>query len=205
MEDFDPEALKILSYRAKVALRKRARALRNTIPAEAIAERSARIRAALEGLPVVARARRIALFWPIVRRNEVDLRPLSEALRARGVEVAYPGIDPATGVMTFRIPPDPEAMEDRGLGFHEPSPEDPETTELDVIVVPALQVDPRGNRIGYGAGHYDRTLPRFCPPARSVGVVFDFQVISEVPVTEGDVAIDIVVSDERVIEVEREG
>jgi 5-formyltetrahydrofolate cyclo-ligase len=205
MEDFDPEALKILSYRAKAALRKRARALRNTIPAEAIAERSARIRATLEGLPVVAAARRIGLFWPIVRRNEVDLRPLSAALRARGVLVAYPAIDQATGVMTFRLPPDPEAMEDRGLGFHEPSPEDPETPELDVIVVPALQVDARGYRIGYGAGHYDKTLPRFCPPARSVGVVFDFQVISEVPITEGDVAIDMVVSDERVIEVVREG
>ena len=110
MEDFDPEALKILSYRAKAALRKRARALRNTIPAEAIAERSAHIRASLEGLPEVAGARRIGLFWPILKRNEVDLRPLSASMRARGVEVCYPAIDQGTGVMTFRLPPDPEAM-----------------------------------------------------------------------------------------------
>ena len=66
--------------------------------------------------------------------------------------------------------------------------------------MPALQVDDRGHRIGYGAGFYDRTLPRFAPPARAVVVAFDFQLIPEVPVTEGDVALDIVVTDERVIE-----
>jgi 5-formyltetrahydrofolate cyclo-ligase len=105
-------------------------------------------------------------------------------------------------VMTFRVPANPEAMEEQGLGFQEPSPAEPEVSALDVVVVPALQVDPRGHRIGYGAGFYDRTIPRFCPPARAVGVAFDFQVITEVPITEGDVALAMIVTDERVIEVE---
>ena len=197
MEEFDPEAVKILAYRAKVELRKRARALRNTIPFNAIAERSAKIQARLENLPHFQEAKRVALFWPIEGRNEVDLRPLAKTLQSRGISVAFPAIDPETRVMTFRFPPNPETMKERGLGFAEPTGEDPEATELDVIVVPALGLDAVGNRIGYGAGYYDRTLPRFCPPAMSIGVAFDFQLLVEVPTTEGDVPVNMVVTDER--------
>ena len=197
MEELDPEAVKILAYRAKAELRKRARALRNTIPASAIAERSSKIQRRLEGLPALQNARHVALFWPIEGRNEVDLRALAEALKERGVLVAFPAIDPETRVMTFRYPTQHAAMEERGLGFLEPAPEDTEAKELDVIVVPALGLDAEGHRIGYGAGYYDRTLPRFCPPAIAVAVAFDFQLLVEVPTTDGDVAVNVVVTDER--------
>jgi 5-formyltetrahydrofolate cyclo-ligase len=200
MDDLDPEAVKILAYRAKAELRKRARALRNTIPGSAIAERSAKIRATLETLPRFIAAKRVALFWPIEGRNEVDLCPLVETLAGRGVSIAFPSIDPETRVMTFRYPANPRTMEERGLGFAEPAYEDPEATELDVVIVPALGFDAAGNRIGYGAGYYDRTLPRFCPPALSIGVAFDFQLLVEVPFTEGDVPVGVVVTDERVFQ-----
>ena len=198
MEELDAEAIKVLAYRAKAELRKRARALRNTIPTSAIAERSAKIVARLEALPQVQQAKRVALFWPIEGRNEVDLRALGENLKTRGVSVAFPSIDPDTRVMTFRYPPNAGAMEERGLGFAEPAYDDPEATELDVVVVPALGLDASGNRIGYGAGYYDRTLPRFCPPALAIAVAFDFQLLVEVPTTEGDVQVDIVVTDEHI-------
>ena len=62
--------------RAKAELRKRLRALRATTPESACAERSARIVTALESMPELVSAKRVALFWPIVARHEVDLRPL---------------------------------------------------------------------------------------------------------------------------------
>lgn len=197
MDEFDPEAVKILAFRAKNELRKRARALRNTVPQSAIAERSAKIQSRLEKLPQFLAAKRIALFWPIEGRNEVDLRALSKSLLDRGANVAFPSIDPDTRVMTFRFPANPETMEERGLGFAEPAYSDPEATELDVVIVPALGLDTSGNRLGYGAGYYDRTLPRFCPPATSIAVGFDFQLLVEVPTTEGDVPVDVVLTDER--------
>jgi 5-formyltetrahydrofolate cyclo-ligase len=204
MEDVDPAFELALRYRAKAALRQRARALRNSIPRGAAGERSARIAARVEALPCVAAAGAVALFWPIEGRNEVDLTAVDARLRALHKRVAYPSIDPETRVMTFRFVDDPEAMEERGLGFREPSPDAPEATSLDVVVVPALQIDGRGHRIGYGAGFYDRTLPRFCPPAVSVGVAFSFQLILEVPVTEGDVAVALIVTDEQILAPERD-
>src|SRR5262245_1337971 len=130
-----------LRYRAKAALRKRARALRGTIPPEAIQERSKRLVSSLESLPEIKRVQKIALFYPIEGRNEVDLRSLDAALRERRARVAYPSIEPRSHVMTFRFVDDIEAMEERGFGFREPLAGAPEVESLDVIVVPALQID----------------------------------------------------------------
>jgi 5-formyltetrahydrofolate cyclo-ligase len=175
------------------------------MPAAASADRSARIVERLLELEPLARARAVSLFWPMTERREVDLRSLDATLRARGVRVAYPQVERATNAMSFRFVDDPASMVDAGGGFAEPSPDDLAAApgELDVIVVPALAVDPRGHRIGYGAGYYDRTLPGHAPPAVTVAVAYDFQLVPEVPATEGDVPVDWAVTDARVLQSER--
>jgi 5-formyltetrahydrofolate cyclo-ligase len=191
-----------IRVRVKAELRKRLRGVRATMPSEACAKRSARIVSRLEAHPAVLAAKSVALFWPIVEKHEVDLRPLDTSLRARGVSIAYPWIDPETRAMTFRFSA-AEALAERGFGFCEPEPAAPEASraEIDVIVVPAIAIDPTGHRIGYGAGFYDRTIVRFSPPAVTIGVAFDFQLVVEIPFTEHDVALAHVVTDDREIEV----
>lgn len=189
----------IVRRRVKAELRKRTRGLRKTAPLEACRARSALIVEALSAMPAIAAARSVALFWPIEERHEVDLRPLDERLRVRGVRLAYPAIDPETRQMTFRFVADPAALAEQGSGFLEPDPSSPAAApgELDAIVVPAIVLAPSGHRIGYGAGYYDRTLPAFAPPAVTVGVGYDYQLLAEVPVTEGDVAVAWIVTDKR--------
>jgi 5-formyltetrahydrofolate cyclo-ligase len=189
----------LLRMRVKVEMRKRMRALRKTMPSSACAVRSARIVQRLSALAPVANARAVALFWPIEERHEVDLRPLDASLRERGARVAYPWVDPETRAMTFRFVAHPDAMQEQGFGFREPAPGDTEASpgELEAVVVPALAVDPRGHRVGYGAGYYDRTLPRFAPPAVSIAVAFDFQLVLETPRTESDVSVTWIVTDAR--------
>ncbi len=187
----------VIRRKVKAELRKRMRGVRKTTPIEACIERSNKIIAALEAHDAVKAAKSIALFWPIEARHEVDLRPLDASLRARGVRIAYPTIDQDTNVMTFRFVDDPAKLEDQGYGFAEPPSDAQEATALDVVIVPALAVDPTGHRIGYGAGYYDRTLPRFAPPAQAIAVVYDWQLIAEVPATEGDVRVSWVVTDAR--------
>jgi 5-formyltetrahydrofolate cyclo-ligase len=188
----------VIRRKVKAELRKRMRALRNTAPASTCLERSQRIIERVQSVNGFSDAKRLALFWPIEAKHEVDLRGLDASLRGRGAEVFYPTIDPQTGKMTFRAAA-PEALQEAGYGFREPAPTAPEATTLDVIVVPALAVDGRGHRLGYGAGYYDRTIPRFAPPARTIVVAYDYQLIVEVPVTDGDVACDVIVTDERTI------
>jgi 5-formyltetrahydrofolate cyclo-ligase len=190
-----------LGLRVKAELRKRLRGVRRASTIEACRARSEKIVAALSARAEIQRARSVALFWPIEEKREIDLRALDTALQTRGVRVAYPTIDPDTRIMTFRFVSHPPALEERGMGFSEPSHDSEEAKELDVVVVPAIAVDPRGHRIGYGAGYYDRTLPRFCPPAIAIAVAFDYQLVVEVPATQHDVAVSVVVTDTRVIDV----
>jgi 5-formyltetrahydrofolate cyclo-ligase len=189
-----------IRLKVKAELRKRLRGVRKTTPLEACEERSKAIVARLEAHPALAAARTVALFWPIVSKHEVDLRALDTSLRARQVRVAYPTIDADTNAMTFRFVDDIAKLEEKGFGFMEPAADAPEATALDVIVVPAIAVDPTGHRIGYGAGYYDRTLPRFAPPAVSIAVVYDWQLVAEVPAMPDDVQCAAVVTDTRTID-----
>lgn len=185
----------VIRVKVKAELRKRLRGVRKTTPIEACAARSEKIVASLA--PHLEGASRIALFWPILARHEVDLRPLDAVLRARGATIAYPSVDPDTGEMVFRVVDEVSALEDAGYGFAEPSKDAPTMTELDAIVVPAVAVDPSGHRIGYGAGYYDRTLPRYAPPAVTFAVAYDWQLIAEVPATLTDVRVHWIVTDVR--------
>lgn len=200
-ELFPPEVEQQLRYKGKSLLRKRMRGLRNALPASACAERSGRIVERVLQLECVQKARGVALFFPMLERHEVDLRSLDAALRERGVRCAYPGIEPESGRMVFRFVAHLDALEEKGFGFAEPDDTAPLAVagELDVIVVPALALDERGHRLGYGAGYYDRTVVQFAPPAVTVGVAYDFQLIAEVPDTTGDVPVDWMVTDRKAL------
>ena len=197
----------VLRQRVKAELRQRMRGLRVQAPREACAARSANIVERLDALDAVRAARTIALFWPIEARHEVDLRALDARLRARGVRVAYPLADRETGTMGFRFVEHPETMpEDEDIrGFRQPGPGEPEAApgDLDVIVVPALAVDPTGSRIGYGAGNYDRALPFHAPPAITIAVAYDYQLLAEIPVMPFDVAVHWIVTDTRALPASR--
>lgn len=66
---------------------------------------------------------------------------------------------------------------------------------LDVMFVPALAVDEQGRRLGQGGGYYDRLLQSFPRNSRGgpllVAVVFDDEVIDEVPVEDFDCTVDV--------------
>ena len=197
--DFDPETVAELGRRAKAALRKRARGVRAAMPLPAAAERSNAIVERLKTLDLVLQARTIALFDAMTEKREVDVRPLDAWARARGMAVVYPSMDRASWTMSFRDPGDPAKMEDRGFGFREPEGSIPEMNDIDVIITPALLVDGAGNRLGYGGGFYDRALARHKPHSKAVCVAYQFQLAADLPHGDGDVAVDLIVTDERVI------
>ncbi len=207
MLDLDPEARAVLVQQAKRELRRHQRALRQALPAASVQARSARVCERLLGLDEYRSARSIALFWPIVERNEVDLRALDQRARADGKRVYYPFMDASErGYRTgFRETPDPGLLTERGRGFAEPPLDAAEAArgDIDLVVVPALAVALSGHRLGYGAGFYDATLPDVCPPALSVVVAFSFQLLAELPIQANDFACDFVVTDERSSAAER--
>jgi 5-formyltetrahydrofolate cyclo-ligase len=198
----DPETLAKLKLDARRQLRARYRRLRAAFPSQALGERSQRIVETIAGHDVFRSAQSVGLFWPI--SAEVDLRALDQRARAESKRVFYPVMDARdgggfrTGFAEARAPGE---LVERGRKFAEPPPEAPRAArgDIDLIVVPALAVSDSGHRLGYGVGFYDATLPDFSPPARSLIVAFDFQLLAELPVLDHDVACDLVVTDARVI------
>lgn len=204
MDLFDAETLAQLKYRAKKQLRMRMRGLRAAHPENVLAQASERIVANVLAHPQFSAAEGVGLYWPMVERREVDVRALSAAALSAGKRIYFPFLKPtATGFSTgFARVHDTSELADRGQRFFEPPPEarSAERGEMQLVVVPALAASADGHRLGYGSGFYDATLPDFCPPAQALVVVFDFQLLGELPVTNGDVAGQVVVTDRRVLQ-----
>ena len=199
----DPDASeRALRAQVKDALRQRIRAIRKTLPAEAHAKRSAAIAERVLALPELAAAETIAAFVAIHR--EVDPRAIVEAAWARGKRVALPRIDVEAQRIVLHLHAPGAPLEPSAFGVPEPLAEAPRVAPdaIGFVLVPALAVDPRGHRIGYGKGFYDRLLPTL-PRAVSCAVAFDFQLVSEVPELPGDHAVDLVVTDARTLRRER--
>ena len=85
-------------------------------------------------------------------------------------------------------------------GLREPAEGQPVPLDvLDLVIVPALAFDRKGNRLGRGAGFYDRFLasPQF--KGITVGIAFREQLVDELPVADNDVPVRMLVTDEEVL------
>jgi 5-formyltetrahydrofolate cyclo-ligase len=180
-------------FAAKADLRTAALARRAALPAE---DRAAAARAiAAREFPVhITPGTIVSGYSPI--RSEIDPIPLMRMLIAQGAQLALPVIIARDAPLLFRAwRPDDDLV--RGpLGILEPAPESPELLP-DIVLVPLAAFDRAGHRIGYGAGHYDRTFAQLRPNKTiiAVGVAFSVQEIAEVPIQPHDVALDYVLTE----------
>jgi 5-formyltetrahydrofolate cyclo-ligase len=65
--------------------------------------------------------------------------------------------------------------------------------DLDLVIVPGIAFDKKGNRLGRGKGCYDYFLKRVTGDTASIGLAFDFQILPSLPATTTDVNVDRVI------------
>lgn len=188
-----------LRAKVKAEIRFRMRQVRKALPAEARAERSARIHERLFARPEWREAKVVLLFASM--RAEVDTAAMEQRARAEGKVVACPRMNDDITELDVRVWEPGVVPVPQGRLAPEPPPDAPvcPLETIDLVVVPAIALDERGARIGYGAGLYDRLLPRL-PRAARVAVAFDFQLVAEVPETEGDQRVGVILTDQRTLE-----
>lgn len=188
----------------KKQLRARMQSVRKATPADARQRRSERLCERLRTLTETWRPRVLASFMPMTR--EPQILAATDAMLAERVQVALPRVDAESGLLELRewTSGDERDLLRHPLGFLEPRPDaptvDPRTVE--VVWVPALAADPRGYRIGYGKGYYDRLLPTLANAVR-IAVVYDFEVLAELPNTPLDAHVDWIVTDLRTLRTSR--
>ena len=95
------------------------------------------------------------------------------------------------GGLVFRLLREGDVARPGGFGVHEP-PQDAPAVTPDLVLVPLLAFDRTGARLGYGAGHYDRTLPALAarPGFRAVGLAYAAQEVERLPAEPHDHPLD---------------
>jgi 5-formyltetrahydrofolate cyclo-ligase len=133
-------------------------------------------------------------FWPM--GEEIDTRPLLEALHARGHRIALPVTTPRGQPLVFRLWAPGTAMAPGVFGTQHPA--EGEAVVPDWLIVPLLAFDRGGARLGYGGGYYDRTLA-LLPNAIAIGVAYAAQEVPEVPIGPYDVLLHAVATERGLI------
>ena len=65
---------------------------------------------------------------------------------------------------------------------------------LDLVIVPGVAFDKKGNRLGRGKGYYDRFLKKLPRKTTSMGLAFDFQILPHLPTTTQDISVRRIIS-----------
>ena len=136
----------------------------------------------------------VSAYWPI--GSEIDPSPLIRRLKNEGdADICLPRVE-ADGSMTFRAWAPGNALEDRPFGLQEPPSDTPIVTPT-LVLTPLLGFDRKGNRLGYGKGHYDRALARLRADGRVFvcGLAFFGQELDAVPAEPHDIPLDWVMTE----------
>ncbi len=190
----DEQMLRVLRAYAKRELRTRMQSVRKLLPDESTVERSSRACAAVLALPEYASARVVAGY--IAMRKELDVSDALTAAADSGKRIVLPRITDAGLAFHVHVPGTPLHENDWGVLEPDPNAEQVPIAEIDLMLVPALALDLRGYRLGYGKGFYDHVLPQLAH-GRAVGIVYDFQLLAEVPEEPHDQRVHWIITDAR--------
>ena len=137
--------------------------------------------------------RHIAGYWPL--GDELDCRPALEALSRAGASVALPVVAGQGEVLIFRAWSPGDDLEEGPFGTKHPNARAPIVC-AQILLVPLIAFDLLGNRLGYGAGYYDRTVASFRAhgDVTVVGLAYDAQCVDAVPVDARDQPLDAVIT-----------
>jgi 5-formyltetrahydrofolate cyclo-ligase len=166
---------------AKADLRRRLLAGRARLGPDRRGAAGRALRDAVLGLPQVQMAGTVAAYVSV--GTEPDTRGLVFALWKRGSYVLLPLLR-ADGDLDWASYEGPDSLRPGPRGLLEPS-EPPRgraaITSADLVLVPALAAAPDGMRLGRGGGSYDRVLARVGAGIPTIALLYDGELLAEVP------------------------
>lgn len=152
-------------------------------------------------LPEYVHAKAMLVY--VSRPAEVQTRPIIHRAWAEGKQIAVPYC--ARNELELYCVDSMRDVAPGTLGILEPHDDVRSCAEravdigqIDLVVVPGVAFDPGGGRLGHGRGYYDRLLQRAPHETPLVGLAFESQIVSEVPMMEHDVFVHKVITEKAV-------
>jgi 5-formyltetrahydrofolate cyclo-ligase len=172
-------------------------------PAERIAAAQG-LRRSLEQLPEYLTDTRVAGYW--ASHGELPLNLAIAPLAGRGQQFLLPVVG-AGKLLRFAPWQAGDEVQPNRYGIPEPvaPAELLEPFQLDLVFVPLLGFDRRGNRLGHGGGYYDRSFAFLNEQVRPtepllVGIAYAFQELPEVEEEDWDVPLDFIATERELID-----
>ena len=115
--------------------------------------------------------KKISLFLPIERKKEINTYKIWEKATSFDAEVAVPKVNFKTNELKQILFESTDQLEISEFGIPEPKKGRVIAAEhFDIVFVPLLAIDKKGNRVGYGKGFYDRFLKKCSPRCKFIGM-----------------------------------
>ncbi len=145
-------------------------------------------------LPAYRRARSLAIYWPA--DGEADVRGLAAHAWSCGKRLYLPVVG-HDGAMRFAPWLPTGVLRRNRYGIPEPigGRRRVPAARLDMLIMPLVVFDARGNRLGMGGGYYDRAIAGSRRRPVLVGAAFSLQRAQAIPAQPWDIPLDMVVTE----------
>ena len=143
-----------------------------------------------------------SIHFYLATPSEVQTDEMIRSALRLNKRVAVPIIDSANRSIALSewAAFDREKLQPGPFGILQPRPEfrkEVKLEKIDLWVIPGVAFDLSGNRLGFGGGYYDRLLVR--AKGVVIGLAFEAQISSELPVVHTDRKVDIIITEARTI------
>ena len=179
----------------KSEIRARLKELRITISPETRKNYAANIARRLLALEEITSAGTIFIY--ISTASEVDTHGLIRHFLDQGKTLAVPKIINSSTMIATRFTRWEDLFPGQ-LGILTPKGDLPYEGNIDIAITPGLGFTPKGHRIGYGRGYYDKWFARN-KSIKKIALAYEAQVVNEIPAGKKDIPVDIIVTEQRVI------
>lgn len=173
---------------------------RNMLRAEDVVQKSDEIFGRVFSLKAYERAAVVMTYMSF--GNEVMTGPFIEKCLKDGKKVVLPRVvissEGGRDLEVYEIKDTKDCLIPGFKGILEPDPavlEQAEPRTVDLAVIPGVAFDKDCNRMGFGAGCYDRFLPKLSTDCLKAGVAFEIQMAERLPADEHDFRLDMVITE----------
>lgn len=147
-----------------------------------------------------------SIFIYVSFGGEVDTHRIIKYALEKEKEVYVPKIfSKSDGIQLLKLD-DLASLAPGYYGILEPPASSERVTiaDIDLIIMPGLAFDMRGGRVGYGGGFYDKLLTDNITTVNKIALAYEFQIFDRVPSDKWDEKVDIIITEENIINCIRE-
>ena len=144
------------------------------------------------------------MMFYVSMKKEVRTQEMIRRSLEMGKQVVVPSLKPDRKRITPSLLVDYESdLEEGVFGIQEPRAECVRSfpvEDIEIVLVPGVAFDVCGGRLGFGGGYYDEFLAGLSSGTECWGLAFEFQVVEKLPLTDRDVPVEKIITEERVID-----